>query len=218
MIVTGAYFVGELYLSQVTPETASKHTNNKLKNEYFINEYEREILESGLGYGMLKEFYTHINESNGLIKEDSVDTVWDELLNGKEYQKGDKRYYWSGLVEKQGLLNRSMMAYYVYFRYLNDQTRQNTARGTSTGGKKEKKASVMPSTTGAWRKLVKWYGGDECGINPSISYKRGITFVDYYQNNNSGRVSLYQFLSDNKDDYPKWQFTSLGDNLNRFGI
>ncbi|WP_438423132.1 hypothetical protein [Aquimarina macrocephali] len=216
MIINGSYFVGELYLSQVS-ESASVVVNNKLKNTYFIDEYEREILEKGLGYKMCKDLYLHI-DNQGSIKTTSVDSVWDDLLNGKEYQKDGKTFYWPGLVEKVGLLHKSMMAYYIYFMYLNDDTRKNTTSGTVSGSKKSEKVSVSPSTTDAWRKMVKWYGGSKRNTSPVITYHNGAIFEDYCgDNDNTGRVSMYQYLSDHKESYPDWQFTPI-ENINRFGI
>lgn len=222
MIINGDYFVGELYISQAQPGASSTAANNKVEVAQFIDEYEREILEKGLGYGLMKEFYSFINPKTGGIKEDQNGTKWDKLLNGDQYVKNGETYYWQGLVVKEGIIYRSLMAYYVYFHYKTNGVTQTTTRGETKGTKGAvKKAGVSNKTVKAWRKMIDWYGIGHCNDDyypPVVSYRNGVVFEDYFVNRHqSGKVTLFQYMTDHKEDFPNWKFTPL-QNINKFDI
>ena len=81
-------------------------------------------------------------------------------------------------------------------------------------------ASTIPTLTRAWRKFHEWYG--DCNydydFNFGSHYKyRGVFVSDYFRDDNSKNVSMYQYLKDHKDSFPDWHFTPI-ENKNQFQI
>lgn len=215
MIINGSYFVGEIYLSQVG-EGSSSVANNNNKLQTFIDKHEPDFLEKGLGYKLNKEFYTKLDVNGEII--DGSDAKWSNLLNGTEYQKGGLTYYWKGLIDTKGSLKTSLIANYIYCKYIDSQVAQNTTLGqVVVKGKNTKQVNVNPSIVGVWREMIEWYSGSDLIGFPQLSYKRGVMFTDYLGSDKSKKVSLYQFMNDHKEDFPDWSFTPI-ENKNRFGL
>lgn len=208
MIVNATYFKGEIYLSQVGTG-ASTRVNNNDRLQSFIEKYEAEILKKALGRKLYNEFKLAL-EDNGTLKV-GVDQKWDNLLNGTEYEKGGVTYYWRGLVDN----NESLIAYYVYYKYVIANIEQQTTLGTvKAEAKNAVSASAVPNTIQAWRNLYQWYMGDS-NYEPLVYQYRGIYVKDWFTGDNSNDVSLYRFLSDNA--YDNWSFTPI-ENKNTWGL
>lgn len=208
MIINSSYFVGDIYLSQVGLN-ASMHVNNNERLQSFIDKYEPKILIKALGRRLYNEFISNLQE-DGTVKTDA-DQKWNDLLNGAEYEKGGVTYYWRGLVDD----NKSLIAYYVYYHYVNENIEQQTTLGTvKADAKNSSSASAIPTVVEAWRNLYDWYMGDN-QFTPQVYYHRGFYVEDWYSGNNSKEVSLYKFLSDNA--YDNWFFSPI-ENKNTWGL
>lgn len=208
MITKVSDFIGEIYLSQVGVN-ASSQVNNNERLEQFINKYEPEILVKALGRQLYNEFKANLNE-DGTVKDES-DQKWKNLLSGAEYEKDGSTYYWKGLRTDAECL----MAYHVYYNYVIADITQQTTLGTiKTEAKNASSASVIPTTTNAWRILYDWYMG-EYSIEPVRYVKRGVCVEDWYLANSSQEVSLHRFLLDN--EYDNWHFTPI-ENKNSWGL
>lgn len=216
MIIDSSYFKGDIYLPQVG-DGASRQVNNDDALKNFIYEYEPRILIKGLGRRLYKEFSAEL-QNNGTIKT-TADQKWSDLLNGKEYTKDSTTYYWRGIVEKQGSLVKSFIAYYVYYWYVRDGVAQKTTLGVvDAKAKNAKGASAIPTLTHAWREFHSWYIGSQDTFNGRFGYHKGVFVEDYFNGvDNTKEVSLFQFLSDHTDDYSNWSFTDV-ENENNWGI
>ena len=207
MIINDSYFKGDIYLAQVAQESRSGLVNNAVNLTYFIDKYERRILEKGLGQVLTGGLYSSV-DTNGKILDSAIGTRFDRLLNGESYTKDGIDFLWKGLVVKEGLLNRSMMAYYVYFKYV---TENGEAHTETNPGKSR-------NVVNAYRSFLEWYGEVKCYNEPSIYYRNGFLVEDYFNGqDNSDVVSLYKYMTDHKEDFPEWKFTRM-ENINRFDI
>lgn len=216
MIINSSYFIGEIHLSQVGAGASTKVNSND-KFQIFVDEYEREIINKGLGKQLADEFYSNIDSTTGELLP-GADAKWDRLLNGHTYTKSNLQYYWQGLISESGTFKSSLMAYYVYFYYiLQGATQQSTMGILKADAENSKTASATPKMVKAWRKMYDWYSGDNNHYHPyNIQVKNRIVFTDYYGDGNR-EVSLYTFIKDNESDYDNWVFTPIA-NRNQFDI
>lgn len=216
MIIKGSHFVGDIYLPQVGAGASSIVNNNDLIDKYIL-EYEPKILKKGLGRGLYKEFNENLQSDGSLIAE--ADQKWEHLLNGTEYTKGDITYFWRGIVEDHGTYYKSFIAYYIFYWYVKEENIKRTTLGTvKPSAENAEIASPNPKLTAAWRKFYEWYYGATSNQNPNIYMHKGHLVEDYFTgSNNSKDVSLFQFLSDNRDIYPNWSFTRV-ENKTSWGI
>lgn len=215
MIIDASYFTGSIFLPQVG-NGASSVANNDQKLIKAIDRYEAEILVMALGRKLTKEFLSNINPETKVLV-DGADSKWDSLLNGQDYSKNGKDYYWRGLIDTTGNLKESMMAYYIYYNYVREGLTATTTMGVKKGQSQNTTgADATPKLVNAWRSLHKWYSGENYGYHNIYEYK-GHIVEDYFGGDNSSDVSLRQFMSDNADNYTGWSFTAL-ENKNEFGI
>ena len=223
MIINNSYFIGEIHIPQ-TGTTASTLVNQNSSLQYFIDEYELEINERALGTKLSREFYSNFDTDGNLLV--TADPKWDRLLNGHSYVKNGITYYWRGLIDTKGSLPTSLMAYYVYYKYITEGVTQKTTLGVvKAEGKNASTVNVSasPTLTRAFRKMYKWYQGDDYfgyGYNNAVRYyHKGALVEDYFNGrDNTKQVSLYQFMVDNESDYDDWHFTPFEENVNQFGI
>jgi len=215
MIIDTSYFVGEIHLSQVGSSASAKVNNNTLA-QHFIDENEVEIMDYALGKKHSKELFDQL-QIDGSIKE-TADAKWTSLVEGETYMSGDVEYYWRGLKEKVGKLNRSLIAYYVYYKYMtNGLTQRSTMGVIKADAENAKPASAIPTVTNAWRKMFEWYGSPVTKCYPTITQKRGGVIIDYLGAQESKNVSLYQYLNHKETDFPDVEHTVLY-NRNQMGV
>lgn len=216
MIVNSSYFIGDLYLSQIGGET-SEFSQTKDEFNYFIDKYEYEILNLGLGVELYNDFVSNLQPDGTLIV--GADEKWNKLLNGTSYEKNGVNYFWRGLIQQIGVCKLSLIAYYIYYKYISFQQTQHTSLGlVSADAENSIKASAIPKMTKAWRNMLEWYGDVNYNYGLSVKNVGGIVFYDYFnEENNSKQVSLYNFLNDNVNDYSSFVFTPIC-NKNNFGI
>lgn len=219
MLIDTSFFVGELSLPQVGAGSSSKINNND-EFDLFRDEYEVDIIDSGLGKLLSNELFRNINSTTGKLRADA-DVKWDKLINGDEYTIRGTKYFWRGLVERRGSISRSLIAYYVYYRYMTDNIIHKSTLGMVRGqAENSVAASTIPTLTRAWRKLYEWYG--DCNYDSDFNFgshykHRGVFVSDYFREDNSKNVSMYQYLKDHKDSFPDWYFTPI-ENKNQFQI
>ncbi len=216
MIINGSYFVGDIYLPQVGSGASAIANNNDLLERY-IKEYEPKILKKGLGSRLYNELEGNLN-SDGSLKE-SAEQKWNDLLNGKEYTKNDITYYWRGIVDDHGSYKKSFIAYYVFYWYIKkNNTALTTLGAVKPQAENAEAVSPVQVLTDAWREFHEWYSGSNSSTSANAYYHKGFYVEDWFGgNDNSKEVSLYTFLSDNKDDYPNWNFTNV-ENKTSWGL
>lgn len=123
-LVTLSFFVADITI----PNTATPAIIERVNA--FIVKFEKECLIDILGYELYKAFTT----------EDSARMT--ALLSGQEYtDSNDELQKWQGLVHDT---NRSLLAYYIYWKFQEASATQTT--GVSTGAMKTQAGvSVSPA-------------------------------------------------------------------------
>lgn len=135
MIIDTSYFFGDILIGQLSEQAVQDKVN------WFINQYEPEILRGLLGY-----------ETYKLMSAETPEQRFVDIKTGKEYtdEKGILRK-WDGLVSGK----ISLIAYYVYYWYQRSQS--TTTSGTGEGKTQTQNAipiSAMDKMASAWNKMV----------------------------------------------------------------
>lgn len=202
MLISRSFFKG---IIQVPNATDTAPNSNLLGNgtelDLFIDEFERDILIKCLGYPL---FYAFVNEldatkPNGL--KDTADAKWNDLLNGKDYTLNGIAVKWMGLKFKEGNLDRSLIAYYVFCEFLNSDLFNYSGLGVvKERGKNSSPVTADPLYVASFRKFYELTEFSTC---------------------NNGLRSLYDFIQDmngiTSETYPNW-IPKKFENVNLFGI
>ena len=218
IVIDSTYFEGGLLAvpnsvsnSQVTGNVP---TTTVTLNSY-IDKYEEELLKNAIGYTNYEALKTAI-EANPTL-ELPENSIWNDLVNGKIYTYESKDVEWKGLKQTSGTIKKSLIANYVFYHYLSDDTHTYTSTGVVTNDPKNaEKQTPNLRLTQVWREFIQMYqyGYD---THPVISTNSaGMVGTDYYVSQNNAVRSLYQFLRDN-DNYGEYNFV-VYDNRNQFGI
>lgn len=221
MIISRSYFTGIINIPN-SKEGGSIHDNllgNVSKLDGFIEEYERDVLVRCFGTSLYNLFASQLDSdnSNGLIT--NVDQKWDDLLNGKEYTIGSDTVNWRGLIYSLGDAKYSLIAYYVFYHFLNDDVETYTGTGVKEiKSKNAKTVSAIPKAVKAWRKFYELTVGR---YTQPVVYTRGSRMgIDWAGVNGPDR-SLYQFIQDQNSlvpgTYPDWR-PQHWENMNTLGI
>lgn len=214
------YFTGDLFIPNIGKNKSSVVSSNT-DFQYYIDQFEREILIKALGVRLYNEFISNIDTDpqspNYGNVDPSADQQWKDLLNGSTYS--DK--VWRGLRYEVGTRKLSLMAYYVFYKYLEEKHIQRTTLGVVKADA-ENANVVNPSFVmeKAWRAMYEWYGkGYRCCCD--YDYFFGLYYYDDCccddKDYKREFVDLYTFLNDNRSLYPNWVFTTIK-NKNRFGL
>lgn len=204
-------------------------TGNQDLLQWYIDTYEPEVLIKGLGRELYDLFVAEfdVDRTSPTYGEllGGAPQRFINLLDGLTYTLNGEDFYWNGLrfrtdpsTNPQAAL-RSLIVYYVYYRYVNDNVDNLTNLGVAV--EDVKNANITDPTrlmVFVWRKFFDLYQrgyytgryGYRCNYN-------GFPVIDYTGYNNTREVSLWKFLNDNRDTYPEWRFTAC-ENINEFGI
>lgn len=197
--IDSTYFTGEINISQAS--TLAPLTQA-------ITQYEKEILISLLGYKLYSLLIADLSEGvpQTQIYKDLVDGAeFTHEINGEEI-----------LLKWEGLKNtslQSLIAYYVYYMYVERGITSLTGTGISLPpkGKDWERVSPVNKLCDVWERMRQLYGKipiDYKSYGRVIADELGVFNCD---------PSAYNFLLTNVDDYPDWIFTPIW-NINVFGI
>jgi len=125
---------------------------------------------------------------------------WIDLVNGTTYTSNDVDLVWGGLIQEIGTAKNSLLADFVYYHWLVDNVSYMTGVGDSKGNPKG--ANLVNPTqrvVNVWNEFVYEYQRDVLSSCNDPEYG----FYRYYDCDIrlNPKVSLIQFLSDNKTDY-----------------
>ena len=209
-IIDDTYFVKELVIPN-SSEIDVSNTNNPF--DFWIDTECRLIMKQALGYNLFKDFDQYV--VNGVLT--NAPDKWNNLVNGVEYiYEGDK-YYWPGLINNEGSVPKSMLAYYVYAKWFRFQQSQMTGMGEMHGN-----ASNSTLSSGAvreskvWNQFVDWYQGDMTLWE--IYWESDSIASDFFKDFQNARYSsLIKFLWHNSESY-KDAALVLNGRKNRFSI
>ena len=227
MIITGSYFIKyPLMIANVADRAPNSDlVGNTVSIVNFINRYEPAILTQLLGYDLYAEFSTHFNintvTGEWTLKAASVGTCWDWLLNGYEYTKAGVNVKWQGLIFKEGgsvnEIQRSLIAYYVYSKFIVETAVQNTMTGMQAEqSKNSTRVSANSEGAIAFNDFYQLAIGENY-TNSSYYYEGFYSYLG-----GDGYKSLYDFLNDMNDEdgscFVNWKPAKTFKLANRFGL
>lgn len=180
--------------------------------DFFIEEYERELLLNALGVTLYNELESELPTP--------TTQKWIDLVDGKDYTINGKTKRWNGL---RGANMQSLIAFYVYCQYLrnDNSTYLITGIGQLEAGNAER-FDPSPKFVKSWNRFLEQYQGKLYNYDyPTVIYNRsGMVGLDYY-GSDSVEVNLYQYLTDANelDDtaFPDFEFRFY-ETYNSFGI
>jgi hypothetical protein len=155
------YFVGALNI----PNTDKDYVLQRLTS--FIDTLELELLQDVLGYPLYKAFVAATGDYDPDASNASIDQKWLNILEGAEYTGRDNRlHFWKGLLFEQGTTPRSLIANYVYYYWLKDNTTQTVGIGEATAkAENSDNASPMIKMVSAWNEMSEWINDLICFID-----------------------------------------------------
>lgn len=204
------YFVNPLMFEFEPTKIANVSENGNVANDLarFIAEYEKKCLIEVLGSCLTKDLIDSFELTSGASKYTLKTTATDaikRLVNGFEYDAPENsnndfsmygcgcgcsslnciKRYWKGLIQFDvflfGTVQKSIVTNYIYYYYLLINRSTTTATGQQVlSGENSTTVQNVSKRIDAWNEFV---------------------FDVIGQKN---KTSLYQFLKDNKADYPTW--------------
>jgi hypothetical protein len=135
MIISRSYFKSIVQIPNAQDTAPNSNLiGNATSLDYYIEEFERDILVDCFGYPLYSEFINELDSSTSNGLKSTANQKWDDLLNGKEYDIDGLPVKWRGLIFKDKLLDRSLIAYYVFCEFLSN----NLVSFKGTGAQIEK--------------------------------------------------------------------------------
>lgn len=138
-----SFFFGELNVAQKTESAGSLGI--------FIDEMEPRLLTDLLGYELYKAYTTGIAAV-------TPDAKWLAIRDGKEYtNRSGHLTYWDGLIFTKGTAKKSLIANFVYWHWMADQSTVTTGTGEKASAAANA-VDVSPARkmVRAWNQMVKW--------------------------------------------------------------
>jgi hypothetical protein len=207
-LIDKTYFNGILNIPNIY-EVNSDELENLNKN---IDKYARLFMQEFLGVELFIDFDSHLT---GGVLNQNAPQKWKDLVNGVVYTLNDKTFKWKGLIYTEGAINTSLIANFVY--YFSYQNSINSSVGQVVVNPRNAE-NVNPSEhlTRVWNEFIEMYQAGDVA-SPEQYFHNGVLFLDYYQNRQSGFVSLLQFVTDKRADYESINAPCLN-YKNRFGL
>lgn len=220
MIIDNSYFKGNLRIPNVQTDLAP--LGDRMGNQVDLNEYillyEKEVMIYALGYAAYKSFIASFDGTGGLLP--GAEQRWKDLVDGKEYTnaRGDL-VKWDGLRYTLGTFKYSLIADYVFCKFLNDHSRTFSGTGmVKEGAAGATVESSIPRVAESWDTFIdKYQGSSSDSDQPRLVQKAGLIGIDWSNNYDEKEISLHRFLSDNEADYSDVKFSYFG-RINSFGI
>jgi len=220
MIIDKSYFKGNLRIPNVQTDLAplGDRMGNQVDLDAYILQYEKELMTYALGYAAYKSFNDSFNVDGSL--KPGAEQRWKDLIDGKEYTNpnGDL-VKWDGLRYTLGSFKYSLIADYVFSKFLNDHSRTFSGTGmVKEGASGATVESSIPRVAESWDTFIDKYQGNstESGY-PRLIQKEGLIGIDWSSDFDASNITLYRFLSDNDADYSDAKFSFFG-RINSFGI
>jgi len=207
MYIDNSYFKGKLEVPNSQSYPGSSKDGNVVRLAEFINDYEVEVMVYALGNPLYTEFHD-IFENDGTLKA-GTDQKWKDFVNGKEYTINGDSFLWKGLRYTDGAIKKSLIAEYVYCKFLEKYSVNFGGIGMQTEeAKNASRQSAIPTLVTIWNIFIEKYqgdrdhrGGDLIPVVRSSAYGTSIG-LDWYQDQSDYLVNMYQYLSDHEAEFP----------------
>ena len=196
MLINASYFVNELLLPNLTESHAGYDIDS------LIQDTSHSFLSSILGHDAYNDFISNLDEY-GDLKPDAAQK-WEDLVYGCDYEHNGATKYFKGLIYKRGTVPKSILAQYVYIKYIE----QNVSQLTPTGDVRPNSQNAVNINSSqryanAWNNFLVSLRGknDYCG--PRHYYHNGTLVIDHFNNHHNEEPSLFQYLSERSELYGK---------------
>jgi len=193
-LINSSYFQkGDLYIPNNTDiNVGDVGITNQTDLDFYIVEYERELLLNALGIVLYEEYLVALQNLNKVPKR------WTDLIDGVTYTNPSsvvKR--WEGL---RGANKQSLVASFVYTKYLRNYNETFATTGVvRNDSKNATNYDATPKYIKAYNKFLRQYQADNLP-NPITYVNRfGTNGLDWYGSEDT-TVSLYQFLTDSNNE------------------
>ena len=197
-LIDETYFIREINVPYKEPSLDVP--TNELSLEWYIDKYARQLLQNALGNVLFDDLNSNITNGN---LDTGAPQKWKDLVNGKSYTFSGTDYKWKGLIFTEGTFKGSVLAQYTYYQWHKAQLSQMSGIGEIKGSAANSQAVNSTSkSVEVWNNYITMYQGDVSQGDYTLGYVRGVAFYDYYSNNKSDYVCLFDFLSHHESDYP----------------
>lgn len=212
MLINKAYFNGDISI----PNMQEVDYDNGSIDDFIDNE-SRLLLESILGFDLFSELVAYLDLDGSL--EPSAPDKWQKLVYGIAYEVGNTKRKFSGLLLNPGsTMPKSLIADYVFYRWLKQNTSQSTGVGeVALEAKNAINVNPTQKLVTVWNRFYRQVGTEHYNRDyPNFCGRvNGTYFVDWYGYRNY-YVSLFDFLRDHKDDFPNAMFSLPDDEFHGF--
>jgi hypothetical protein len=169
------YIINETYFQapkREIPNLDEADSKSFAELERLIDEYCRSFMYCFLTPEEISDFDSYLEYGIFPKETDGIPQKWIDLVNGTTYTSNGVDLVWRGLIQENGSSNNSLLADFVYSKWLETQASYMTGVGDSKGNPKG--AYLVNPTqriVNVWNEFVKKYD------------------------------SLLKFISENPDDY-----------------
>lgn len=178
------------------PNLTSSQSGNAEQLALYGDEKPRLLLQMALGSTLFAQLDAQV--TNGVLNVDA-DQKWKDLVNGVTYDGK----VWKGLNYQEGSFKVSLLAYFTFWNWINDNiTTLGSGGEVQIQTKNANNVNATSAQVQIWNTFTQMYQGSTFYANKSVSIVHGAVFVDYYGCNNTDYVNLLQFLKDNPTNYP----------------
>jgi len=211
MIIDNSYFQSKQtfipnVIAQPNMQSNTPSEVNQLQMEIDSREYE--LLVSFLGVTQTEELLSQF-ETNGDWKVDALQK-WKDLVDGLDD--------WKGLRYTVGAKKVSLIAYYVFYYYLSDiYSTLNTTGVQIAESQNATTVSPTQKQVNAWNNFVEMYNGFCNGTDYRFFNNWNGIALQWNQNNNGNKTTLYDFMQSKPTDYDSSFFT-FQTVINTFGL
>lgn len=204
-----AYLIDKTYFNGSINVPNSNEYDAAFDNELnlSIDRYARQFLQWSLGYSLFNELDSNITDGE---LDAGAPQKWEDLVNGVEYVKDGKTYFWKGLIYTEGLSKKSILAHYTYFNQYQESINSGVGQ-VVTAAKNAINVNPTQHLVTIYNEFVIMYQGENAYWNCTPTYLSDWGIWEYCQTaNNSNYVSLRQFLTDKAENYPDAAIPILG--------
>lgn len=145
-LIDASYFFGPLLIAQKSDSSVASSLS------LFIDEHEERLLSDLLGYELYKAY------NAGIAVTPTPDAIWTDLRNGVEYtNRAGRLAKWKGLIFQDGAAKKSLIANYVYWHWMADQTTSTMGTGEKVATNQNAvNADASRKMVSAWNQMVYW--------------------------------------------------------------
>lgn len=211
-LVTSAYFTRELTI----PTLEDMNAKASVELDMFIDEKSPLLLQNALGLELFADLDSNITDGE---LDALAPQKWKNLVEGAEYTKDGVDYVWKGLLYNVGTYKCSLLAYFTFYFWLENQVSYMAGVGdVQAMAKNAPHVNPNQRLVSVWNKFIEMYQGHGNYHNGSFYFHNGVPVYDYWGGRQENHyVDMITFIKDNQTDYPDAR-CQLYEVKNQFGL